>query len=207
MEQNQIHFNDDLGVRYTYSTGRRSLVVQSAGNVQGFDPVPACQKAYRPDFYSAALPDDGVMVVGAVHHTGQAVSPTQRFSGTYPAGLSGEPPDTYFSASGECVDIWAPGNLILSTWGTHSGPNFTVQNPANPYTGNVNSTPPSTQGWAFLSGTSMAAPFVAAAAAWVADAYGLSTPAEVEQKLRTLAYPNTGVVDPHGYPVRIVQLP
>ena len=37
---------------------------------------------------------------------------------------------------------------------------------------------------AWLSGTSMAAPHVAAAAAYVADLYGLTTPAAIEQKLR-----------------------
>jgi hypothetical protein len=48
-------------------------------------------------------------------------------------------------------------------------------------------TPLPTQGRAFLSGSSMSAPFVAAAAAWFADVYGYTTPGAVEVAIRNNA--------------------
>ena len=51
---------------------------------------------------------------------------------------------------------------------------------------------PPHEGWAHLSGTSMAAPHVAAAAAYYIDKYGLTTPAQVEQMLRSTATGSPG---------------
>lgn len=175
--------------------------VQSAGNTNNTSDFDACAVSYRPGQAEPASAYDGVMVVAAAHATGQAVSESLRFSGSWPTNLSGEDA-SYFSRSGSCVDVWAPGNLIASTWGAHVG--HTVLGPT--YTGNVLESG-TTQGWGFLSRTSMAAPFVAAAAAWLADTYSLTTPAEVEQAVRNNSYQWYGYTDSSGLPVKMVQLP
>lgn len=203
--------------------------VQSSGNSPGTSVVLGpCDAAFRPDQFVDALPDDGVMVVSASHNTGGAVTftrPFTRFEGssmlpdyalpsmTFPYSQTGV---ENYSYSGSCTDIYAPGNLILSTWGLHtklsptenarstvSGTLATVVS----YSGNVTTPivysahvggalptqpPLPTMGWAFLSGSSMAAPFVAAAAAWLADVHGYTTPGELETKVRYYA---TSVVE------------
>jgi Subtilase family len=188
--------------------------VQSAGNIP--DVPLGCSAAYRPDYGVNALPDDGVMVVGAAHHTGRAVSSAEPFSATYPANQTGLSTSSY-SNYGGCVDVWAPGNAILSTWGIHvdvSFPPGTLSGVS--YSGNVSgpiifgnhaSIPAPTRGWAFLSGTSMAAPFVAAAAAWLADTYGITSSSALETAVRNYSFQFNGNVDNAGYPVNIVQLP
>jgi subtilisin family serine protease len=188
------------GARY-----QGALVVQSAGNF--FENVctlrtqPSSSHAYMPVPIgypnNAALPDDGIMVVGAVNADGLAVQPSQPFAPTVPAGITGVPlPSNY----GKCVDVWAPGDRIVSTWGNHATPN-TLVGPT--YTGNAYGT---ISGWAFLSGTSMAAPHVAAAAAYFADAYALTTPAQIEQYVRQYAVKFNGAVDASGEDVKTVQL-
>jgi hypothetical protein len=60
----------------------------------------------------------------------------------------------------------------------------------------------------------MAAPYVAGAAAYRADVYGLTTPAAIEEKFRQ-HFRNTRQIDrplavvptPQGQPVYVVQLP
>jgi subtilisin family serine protease len=52
----------------------------------------------------------------------------------------------------------------------------------------------------------MAAPHVAGAAAYLADAFGLTTPAQIEQKVRQYAT-STGYADMGGNLIKIVQLP
>ena len=178
--------------------------VQSAGNFDGSVSAEACENAYKPSQTSNALTDDGVMVVGAVHKSGAAVSPSSFFT---PSTMTGP---VRYSNWGPCVDIWAPGDKIVSTWGQNNSaysplilasvPN-TVE--GQQYTGNV----PATQGWAYLSGTSMAAPFVAAAAAWLADTYGITTPAALEVKVRAHSFQYNSNTDNLGYPVNVVQLP
>ena len=196
--------------------------VQSAGNYPEIEGVPAqdgCITAYRPDFGVDALADDGVMVVSASHSTGGGVTtgrPFTRYTGssaqpdyilpstTFPYSQTGAPGSSFY---GPCTDIYAPGNLILSTWGMH-----VKQSPVDNARGTVSSTlgglpysgsvlfpivygahvnnafptvqPVPTQGWAFLSGSSMSAPFVAAAAAWFADVYGYTTPGALEVAVR-----------------------
>jgi subtilisin family serine protease len=151
-----------------------------------------------------AIDNDGIMVVGAIHHTGAPVTAAVPFSASYPAGLTGAPlPSNY----GACVDVWAPGNAIVSTWGLHVvfPPNAqTVSGVSTPYAGNPVS---GTQGWAFLSGTSMAAPHVAGAAAYLADQFGLTSPAAIEAKVRAYMVQYNGNTDSAGLPVKMVQLP
>lgn len=100
--------------------------------------------------------------------------------------------------------MWAPGNLIPSLWGEHAAGNdhFTVW--PTQYTGVLLS---GNQGWAFLSGTSMAAPHVAAAAAWLADSEGLTTSGAIEAAVRTNSYQFNGNKDSFGLFVNMIQLP
>jgi subtilisin family serine protease/chitodextrinase len=78
-----------------------------------------------------------------------------------------------FSNWGACVDIFAPGSDITSTWSN----------------GGVNS----------ISGTSMAAPHVAGAAALFLQAYPNSSPAEVDAGLTAFATENK-ITNPNGSP-------
>ncbi len=123
---------------------------------------PAC------NIYPAALAKNinGAMAVGAIADTGLAMS-------------YGETIATY----GPCVEIWAPGQSVQSTG-------------ADPMTGNGN---PAPDAWGYIAGTnnyyqamtgsSMAAPHVAGAAALVARLYqqngrALPYPAEIEAMLK-----------------------
>jgi Subtilase family len=214
------------------------LFVQSSGNVTGLVSSQAngCDLAYRPAAGINALPDDGVMVVGASHNNGGAVTPDRPFS-SFTSPFSPEPTSMwpaspqnsrpYSTLVTNCMDIWAPGNLILSTWGIH--PN-TVVSPitlgstflgTTMYSGNVGTPvygaydtvgnfigPPPTQGWAFLSGSSMAAPFVAAAAAWLADTYGYNTSGALELAVRSNYTLDTKPAPGQSFPaVPVVRLP
>ena len=204
--------------------------VQSAGNADGNDVGDGCASAYRPDITTNALPADGIMVVSASHHNGGAVTETRSFSrfsspfggetNMWPASPQNYP--VYYAKSSPCTDIWAPGNLILSTWGIHLDQVSNNQTLASAsYSGDVGQPVygsydawgqrnplNTTAGWVFLSGTSMAAPFVAAAAAWLADTYGYNTAGSLEEAVRsnyTLdTRPNVGESFPA---VPVVRLP
>ena len=193
--------------------------VQSAGNYPDVSSSDACLTAYRPGFGQPAAPDDGVMVVGGADKAGKATSVNNTFSGSNPSGIHGI---GHRSTHGACVDIWAPGNSIASTWGqvsqigygSPSAPNappYTVDGRTLygyplPYSGNVGDP---YEGWAYMSGTSMAAPFVAAAAAWLADTYNVTTPSALETLVRAHSYQwgSPGYIDSAGLPVKIIQLP
>ena len=177
------------------------------------------------------------MVVGAIGNWATAVS------GPDPTGLN---PPTYFTLEeprisiawdanpgsnwGKCVDIWAPGDFIYSTWGKGEGNAWSTVNPldyAN-YTNSANFTVNGTKysgsqpsnyvpgsssanysGWQWLSGTSMAAPHVAAAAAYLADKFALTSPAAIEQAIID-NWKSYGTVDPElpqGNPIKVVYLP
>jgi subtilisin family serine protease len=196
------------GWRPWYASG--AVFVQSAGNdrqdscfqryVGGVNQSPA----YVPTANAtAADPLDGALVVGAMDRFGQAAA-TNPTNGWATGFFSTQHPDmqtwqgafqhsgTSGTAWGHCIDLWAPGDFIYSTWGRnvyktkqsewYSG----GQPPAYPFNANAPAGPADAYpGWAWLSGTSMAAPHVAAAAAYVADLYGLQSPAMVEYYLRT----------------------
>ena len=211
--------------------------VQSAGNGPALNINNGCFYAYQPGLFSDALPDDGVMVVGASHANGGSVTDIRPFS-TFISPFNNQPTllypaspvnsvvvnETRYSYNSTCVDIWAPGNLILSLWGIHPNVvtnNITLANTSPSYSGNV-TTPiygaydsfgllvpaNTTQGWAFLSGTSMAAPFVAAAAAWLADTYGYNTAGSLEQAVRSNYTLDTRPNPGESFPaVPVVRLP
>ena len=166
------------------------------------------------------------MVVGAIRQNGTAPSDTR---GTIGQGPGFTLPEPRFSNStelgsnfGNCVDIWAPGDSIYSTWGsgpssTYSTATYSGGQPSNYVPGTAPGSPidanPATLyqglfGWQWLSGTSMAAPHVAAAAAYMADKYYLSSPAAIEQKVRD-HWKTWGATDPSNppLPIRIVYLP
>jgi hypothetical protein len=140
--------------RYVRRVSNRAFVAQSAGNNREL----ACNVAYGP-----ANTQDGIMVVGGIAHDGETGS--RDLNGVwhpyqfdnriaYGPDHALEPGSNF----GLCVEVWAPSQYINSTW----SPTGTIQ---------------------FLSGTSMAAPHIAALAA----RYGTSQtmPLEREHYIRS----------------------
>lgn len=150
-----------------------AFVVESAGNRN----ADACAWAY--DGQSAS---DGVMVVGALEPTGQPVVPLDGLAGFRNGDAAATEPGSNY---GPCVEAWAPGNRIVSTWAANPQLGATVYSAQGP-----------------LSGTSMAAPMVAGLAASLVERYGLTTPAQVEQFVRLFSV-DLGARDPAGLPVRM----
>jgi subtilisin family serine protease len=75
---------------------------------------------------------------------------------------------TTWSNYGNCVDVFAPGNAIVSAWGSTTDPNA----------------------WQAVSGTSMAAPAVGGVAALLLEWVPGASPAQVSQTVTSLATPN-----------------
>lgn len=146
-----------------------AFIAQSAGNFT----QNACNYAYN-----APSNNDGIMVVGAVDINGQPVVRLNGLNGFRNVLAIPEAGSNY----GSCVDIWAPGNNIYSTWAT---PTFGALQSGNLTYGN----------YALLSGTSMAAPHITGVAAWLAEVGGLTTPALIEAAVRNKAR-SDGAKDP-----------
>jgi Subtilase family len=173
---------------------------------------------------------DGIMVVGVIRQNGTAASNGSGTAGgpgftlPEPRIFSADPAETG-SNFGSCIDIWAPGDAIYSTWGSGLSSTYSTATyyggqsstyvagtaPGSPTNPNPTTLYQGLFGWQWLSGTSMAAPHVAAAAAYMADKYYLSTPTAIEQKIRD-NWKTWGALDPtstvlNPRPIRIVYLP
>lgn len=158
--------------------------------------------AFKTSAYASSTLTDGVMVVGAID---SAALPAVGFLASQPVGLTGSEPGSNF---GPCVDLWAPGNFIYSTWGygpfeTSASVTYFGGQPSSFVLG---SSWTGYSGWAWLSGTSMAAPHVVAAAAYIADKYQLTTPADIEAATRQWSR-WFGGYDAAGSQVKVVYLP
>ena len=150
-----------------------AFIAQSAGN-NFFD---ACDVAY--DDYDG-VKTAGIMVVGALDANGQPMSKLNNMNGSVNGAYAlSEPGSNY----GKCVDVWAPGKSIYSTW----------KDSAN-------------DAYVKLTGTSMAAPHVAGVAAYLAETKGLQTPAQIEASVRSYMGTVPGSKDAQGNAISIVNL-
>lgn len=128
----------------------------------------------------------GAVVVAAAGNSGQSGN-TPLYPAAFPEPIAVAAVDSSlrraaFSNSGAYVDVAAPGDSIVSAWGS----------------GDAH--------YAWASGTSMAAPHVSAAAALVLAAHPSYTPAQVRERIETTARDlgpsgrddqyGTGLVDP-----------
>ncbi|NHZ92111.1 S8 family serine peptidase [Massilia sp. CCM 8733] len=150
---------------------RGAVFVQSAGNRYS----DAC-------FYSFndKLPSDGALVVGAIDSNGQPAQPLNG-SGAF-APLDPKGVTEMGSNFGACVDAWAPGKNVRSTWMNSYASTYVVS-----------------------SGTSWAAPHVSALAARLIETTPtLRTPGEVENAIRARLV--SGGALTQGIPLRVASI-
>lgn len=116
-----------------------------------------------------AAVDDGVSVVVAAGNNGADAcsgSPARAAAALTVGATDKQDARAFFSNYGACLDLFAPGTGITSTWNTSSTATAT------------------------LSGTSMAAPHVAGSVAALLGAFPSMSPAEVAQRLLDTATPD-----------------
>lgn len=151
------------GVDFTPYPG--AFIAQSAGN----NYQDACNYAYDGYRHSGANSLDGIMVVGAIKDTGFPVTPANGGFVNLPIAEN-----QAGSNYGRCVDVWAPGGKIKSTWA-----DFAPSGIQPPQLSNV-----SYNNYLNLSGTSMAAPHIAGVAAYLAETLNLTNPQQIELAVR-----------------------
>ena len=160
-----------------------AFIAQSAGN--GYQD--ACGYAYN-----GRNTNDGIMVVGALDSNGQPVVPLNGKDG-FRNEFGNETGSNY----GSCVEVWAPGNKIYSTWSV--SPSIP---PAAPQyqSGSV-----TYSNYTNLSGTSMSAPFITGLAAYLAETQYIWSPSQIEQAVRAKMFP-LGSSDKNSIPVSMPNL-
>jgi subtilisin family serine protease len=129
------------------------------------------------------LANSGVFIsVGAGGENGSAcnVSPASAASATTVAASTSTDARASYSNYGSCVDLYAPGSSIISTWHTSTSATNTI------------------------SGTSMAAPHVAGAAARYKATYGNAATVTVDSWIKSRATPNVITNNPTGTPNRLL---
>jgi subtilisin family serine protease len=129
------------------------------------------------------LANSGVFVsVGAGGDNGNAcnASPASAASAMTVAATTSSDARASYSSYGSCVDIYAPGSSVTSTWYT------------------------STTALNTISGTSMAAPHVAGAAARYKSTYGNAATATIDTWIKNRATLNVVTNNPAGTPNRLL---
>jgi subtilisin family serine protease len=130
------------------------------------------------------LANSGVFVAVAAGNENQNacnVSPASAPAVTTVAASTITDARASYSNYGSCVDLYAPGSGILSTW-IGSGTNT-------------------------ISGTSMAAPHVTGVAVMYKATYGNASQATIDGWLKTSATPNVITGNPTGTPNRLLYIP
>jgi subtilisin family serine protease len=180
------------GVRVLNCTGSGT----SAGVIAGVDWVranrvnPAVANMSVGGGFSTALntavnnlANSGVFVsvgAGADNASACNVSPASAASAMTVAASTSTDAKASYTNYGSCVDIYAPGSSILSTWHTSTTATNTI------------------------SGTSMAAPHAAGAAARYKATYGNAATATIDTWIKNRATANVITGNPSGTPNRLL---